>query len=47
MATIIASHIERNRPKDSNQVCPGMRIHIMDIVHFPGISIPPDMDRQK
>jgi hypothetical protein len=35
-----------NIPAASGQVCPGIGIHIMDIVHPPGISIPPFIDRQ-
>ena len=47
MATIIASHIDRNIATDAAQVCPGIRIHIMDIVQPPGMAIPPDIERQK
>ena len=47
IATIIAIHISMNIIPASGHDCPGMRIHIMDIVHPPGISIPPAMERQK
>jgi hypothetical protein len=33
-----------NIAADPNQVWPGMRIHIIDIVHPPGMSIPPDIE---
>ena len=32
---------------EANQVWPGIRIHIIDIVQPPGIPIPPDIERQK
>jgi hypothetical protein len=32
---------------DANHVWRGIRIHIMDMVQPPGISMPPDMERQK
>lgn len=32
---------------DANQVWPGIRIHIIDIVQPPGISISQHMERQK
>ncbi len=47
MATIMESHMERNIAADSGQPWPGIRIHIMDIRHPPGMSIPPDMEKQK
>lgn len=47
MATIIASHISRNIAAEIVQDCPGIRIHIIDIVQPPGIPIPPDIERQK
>src|ERR1043166_3607106 len=47
MATIIASHMNRKPAADANQVWPGIRIHIMDIVQPPGISISQHIDRQK
>src|ERR1039458_4723622 len=46
MATIMASHMERNIIADSSQTWPGIRIHIMDIRQPPGMSIPPGMERQ-
>jgi hypothetical protein len=47
MATIIASHINWKLMADSAQVWPGIRIHIMDIVHPPGIFISQHIERQK
>ena len=47
MATIMASHMSRKMKAEVNQVWPGIRIHIMDIVQPPGIPIPPDIERQK
>ena len=47
MATIIASHMSRKLVADANQVWPGIRIHIMDIVQPPGISISQHSERQK
>ena len=47
MATIIASHMNRKPAADGNQVWPGIRIHIIDIVQPPGISISQHIDRQK
>ena len=47
MATIIASHINKKLIADANQVWPGIRIHIMDIVQPPGISISQQIERQK
>jgi hypothetical protein len=41
MATIITIHINMNDAAAPNQVCPGMRIHAMDIVQPPGICMPP------
>ena len=46
-ATIIASHMNRKLAADANQVWPGIRIHIMDIVQPPGISISQHIERQK
>lgn len=45
MATIMASHMSMNIVADAVQVCPGIRIHIMDIVQPPGMSIPPPIER--
>src|SRR5438270_11845004 len=46
IAAIITTHIARNKAVASIQVCPGIRIHIIDIVQPPGIGIPrmSDMD---
>jgi hypothetical protein len=46
IAAIITTHIVRNEAVPSIQVCPGIRIHIIDIVQPPGIGIPriSDMD---
>src|SRR5947209_19866881 len=46
IAAIITTHIARNEAVASIQVCPGIRIHIIDIVQPPGIGIPriSDMD---
>ena len=43
----MAIHMSRKLEADANQVWPGIRIHIIDIVQPPGISISPDMERQK
>lgn len=43
----MVSHISRNIAAETVQDCPGIRIHIMDIVQPPGMSIPPDIERQK
>ena len=47
MATIIASHMSRKLVAGAAQVWPGIRIHIMDIVQPPGISISQHIERQK
>jgi hypothetical protein len=47
MATIIVSHIPVNAKAAVIQVWPGMVIHIMLMVQFPGIRMPPDIDRVK
>jgi hypothetical protein len=46
MATIITTHIPRNDNAAPGHVCPGIRIHAIDILHPPGICISPiaDMD---
>ena len=44
---IIASHISWKLRADSNQVRPGIRIHIMDIVQPPGIFISQHIEREK
>ena len=43
----MASHISRNIAADPAHVWPGIRIHIMDMVHPPGMGMPPDIERQK
>ena len=47
MATIMASHIAINIAAAAGQLWPGMRIQAIDMVQPPGISMPPDMERQK
>jgi len=47
MATIIASHMNKKLMTDANQVWPGIRVHIVDIVQPPGISISQHIVRQK
>ena len=47
IATIIASHMNRKLMADAAQVWPGIRIHIMDILQPPGISISQHIERQK
>jgi hypothetical protein len=46
IATIITIHIPRKDIAIPDHVCPGIRIHAIDIVQLPGIGIPPiaDMD---
>src|SRR5499427_4544093 len=46
IATIITTHIPRNDAAAPSHVCPGIRIHAIDIVQPPGIGISPiaDMD---
>src|ERR1019366_8221266 len=46
IATIITTHMPRNDTAAPGHVCPGIRIHAIDIVQPPGIGIPPiaDMD---
>ena len=46
IATIITTHMPRNDAAAPGHVCPGVRIHTIDIVQPPGIGIPPiaDMD---
>jgi hypothetical protein len=39
--------MSRKIKADANQVWPGIRIHIMHIVHPPGISISQHIERQK
>jgi hypothetical protein len=47
MAIIIASHMSWKFTAEARQVWPGIRIHIMDIVQPPGISISQHIERQK
>src|SRR5258708_2980141 len=46
IANIITTHMPRNDVAEPSHVCPGIRIHAIDIIHLPGIGIPPmaDMD---
>src|SRR5919106_5710879 len=44
IATIITTHMPRNDAAAPGHVCPGMRIHAIDIVQPPGIGIPPIAD---
>src|SRR6266404_3783934 len=46
IATIITTHMPRNDAAASGHVCPGIRIHVIDMVQPPGIGISPiaDMD---
>ena len=46
IASIITNHMPRNEAAAANHVCPGMRIHAMDIVQPPGIAIPPIADME-
>ena len=48
IATIITTHMPRNDAAAPGHVCPGIRIHAIDIVQPPGIGISPiaDMDAQ-
>src|SRR6266545_7312341 len=46
IATIITTHMPRNDAAAPGHVCPGIRIHAIDMVQPPGIGISPiaDMD---
>ena len=46
IAAIITIHMPRNDAVAPGHVCPGIRIHVIDIVQPPGIGIPSiaDMD---
>src|SRR4029079_11966415 len=44
IATIITVHMPRNDAAAMGHVCPGMRIHAIDIAHPPGIGIIADID---
>src|SRR5258707_7882506 len=39
IATIITTHMQRNDAAAPGHVCPGIRIHAIDIVQSPGIGI--------
>src|SRR5215470_319101 len=41
IATIITAHMPMNAAAAPGHVCPGIRIHAIDIVQPPGIGIPP------
>src|SRR5687768_90971 len=41
IATIITAHMRRNDAAAPGHVCPGIRIHAIDIVQPPGIGISP------
>jgi hypothetical protein len=47
IATIMASHMSRKLMAEPNHVWPRIRIHIIDIVQPPGISISQHIERQK
>lgn len=47
IATIMASHMSRKLIAEANQVWPGIRIHIMDMVQPPGIFMSQHIERQK
>jgi hypothetical protein len=47
IATIIASHMSTKVIADAPHVWPRIRIHIIDIVQPPGISISQHIERQK
>ena len=47
IATIIASHINRKLMAEPSHVWPRIRVHIIDIVQPPGISISQHIERQK
>ena len=44
IATIITTHMARNDAAARGHVCPGIRIHAIDIVQPPGIGISPIAD---
>src|SRR5262249_1619428 len=44
IATIITTHMPRNDAAAPGHVCPGIRIHAIDIVQPPGIGISPIED---
>ncbi len=45
MAIIIASHMPQNIANAPPVVCPGIRIHTMDMLQPPGMGMAPDMVR--
>ncbi|HKQ38834.1 MAG TPA: hypothetical protein VJ063_12205 [Verrucomicrobiae bacterium] len=47
IATIIANHMNRKLTVEPNQLWPAIRIHIVDIVQPPGISISQHIEQQK
>ena len=47
MAIIMAVHMEMIIAAAAKVDWPGMGIHIMDMIHPPGIFIPPDIWRQE
>src|SRR5437773_7072862 len=46
IATIITAHMPRNDAAAPGHVCPGLRIHAIDIVQPPGIGISPITDME-
>jgi hypothetical protein len=44
MANIMTTHMPRKVAAAAGQVCPGIRIHAIDIRHPPGIGISPIAD---
>jgi hypothetical protein len=44
MATIITTHMPRNEAAAPGQLCPGIRIHAIDIDQPPGMGISPIAD---
>src|SRR5262249_48928695 len=46
IATIITTHMPRNDAAAPGHVCPGIRIHAIDIVQRPGIGISPIADME-
>src|SRR4029079_10799647 len=44
IAAIITNHMPRNDAATPGHVCPGIRIHAIDIVQPPDIGIPPIAD---
>jgi hypothetical protein len=46
IAPIITTHIATNEATAPAQVCPGIRIHAIDIVQPPGIGISPIADME-